>query len=342
MLSRPGENLGEVVYSSLNALFIPTSGALRSIRWLTARPALASDELRRAARTGALCTVIKRSNTAIDRSTWDPWCQKMFKGHARVVWLRRKVHGRCIIPRGYRLVELPTNVPLKSSSDARLQLAYTYNIPKVLVGLFQVIWGSVTLYQARGDQIATYGYASFGLSVIPYIFMSAVNIASALVTPEYQTLYLVHSPDMDEFKTNFDGVVASLDTESSAEPVEFDTLNSDFDSLFLWFGYPTIMLGPLCILGGLSYFRAAESSVADRGWLMAWYTSTILTGLWVRIFGTLNIGYSGATGRGFVAEYRVVLMSLLGTCFAWVPAIGGMAVVGRQLHDYGVCTKVGA
>jgi hypothetical protein len=76
------------------------------------------------------------------------------------------------------------------------------------------VTGPITLYRARGDQVGEhglydineltplqlerYGYAAFGLTVIPYVTMSLVNLIAHLATPHYSAMYLVHSPEMDE------------------------------------------------------------------------------------------------------------------------------------------------
>ncbi|KAK7993002.1 hypothetical protein PG988_001796 [Apiospora saccharicola] len=67
----------------------------------------------------------------------------------------------------------------------------------VIVSLAQGIWATVTLYRARGTQIDTYGYAAFGLSAAPYTVMSLVNLTAGVLTPEYQSMYLVYTPDLD-------------------------------------------------------------------------------------------------------------------------------------------------
>jgi len=71
----------------------------------------------------------------------------------------------------------------------------------------------MTLYQSRGNQINIYGYAAFGLTVVPYAIISLVNLFSALVTPEYPALFMVGSDIMDEairHGATFYGVVGRL------------------------------------------------------------------------------------------------------------------------------------
>ena len=80
---------------------------------------------------------------------------------------------------------------------------------------------AVTLYQTQGDQIERYGYAAFGLTVIPYLVMSVVNLLSTILTPEYSTLYMVESLVMEEARRRdgayFTGAVGRLDEKKHGQ-----------------------------------------------------------------------------------------------------------------------------
>jgi hypothetical protein len=113
----------------------------------------------------------------------------------------RDVHGIYVLPDGYTLARLPSNARIKLSDTkhhAKIKLSSSYNMPKVIVSIVQVLYASSTLYRSRGDQIARYGYAAFGLTVIPYIIMSIINLLGHLLTPDYSTLYLIRSSEMVE------------------------------------------------------------------------------------------------------------------------------------------------
>jgi hypothetical protein len=93
--------------------------------------------------------------------------------------------------------------------------------------MVQVVYASVTLYRTRGDQLDRYGYAAFGLTVIPYIVMSMVNLLGNLLTPEYPNLYLVRSKEMTEaesqggyFEATIGEVVDDLDTPRRRARIE--------------------------------------------------------------------------------------------------------------------------
>lgn len=76
------------------------------------------------------------------------------------------------------------------------------------------MYASVTLYKAKGDQIERYGFAAFGLTVIPYLIVTLVNLIKGVITPEYLKAYLVHSAIMDEAKqccgAKFEGIVGTI------------------------------------------------------------------------------------------------------------------------------------
>ena len=164
------------------------------------------------------------------------------------------VHGICVLPPGYALGMLRPQVDVWEMGQGRaqnlspgptithdharatgmedqhqsfyqpceqndkpptIQLSTNFNVPKALIAITQLIYASVTLYKSRGDQIERYGYAAFGLSVIPYLIMSFMNLAGNVLTPDYPKAYLVHSTIMDEAKqcpgARFEGVVGTIE-----------------------------------------------------------------------------------------------------------------------------------
>ena len=120
----------------------------------------------------------------------------------------RNVHGICVLPKGYTLAKLPSNARIQlpdARNHAKIKLSSSYNMPKVIVSIVQVLYASSTLYRSRGDQITRYGYAAFGLTVIPYIIMSIINLLGHLLTPDYSTLYLIRSSEMVEAEAEAEG-----------------------------------------------------------------------------------------------------------------------------------------
>jgi hypothetical protein len=152
-----------------------------------------------------------------------------------------KIHGKCILPPGYGLAILPPSVTVSGidvcqTADGQMpegsviseSLSCSYSFSRALVAVVQTIYASVTLYRTKGDQVQHYGYAAFGLTVVPYLIMSIVNLISTIVTPDYPTVYLVRSDIMDEASTpqrkgRFEGIVGSIESSySSADAKSFD------------------------------------------------------------------------------------------------------------------------
>lgn len=91
-------------------------------------------------------------------------------------WLRRDnlnlsdthIHGYCNVPPGYTLSSVPLWVTFMESGRASrtsqtARLSYNYSSVKIMVSLGQAIYVIFILYRARGDQIAQFAYAAYGL-----------------------------------------------------------------------------------------------------------------------------------------------------------------------------------
>lgn len=131
----------------------------------------------------------------------------------------RIVHGFVgPLPRGYTLAVLPSNAVVRPDED-EIAISSSYNRVQPILSIVQILFASATLYKSRGDQLKQYGYAAFGLTVLPYIIMSIVNLLGNVLTQDFSTLYLVRSLEMTEVierdesegrKSCFDGVVGSV------------------------------------------------------------------------------------------------------------------------------------
>ncbi|KAJ6471264.1 hypothetical protein C8R47DRAFT_947667, partial [Mycena vitilis] len=128
----------------------------------------------------------------------------------------RKINGHQTLPEGYDFAFVPSNakvVPL-ADGDRPTVPPPQISVAKSLVALGQAGYAFFTLYTARGDQITRYGYSAPGLSVLPYAFMSMINLVAAILSPDYPELYLVQSDTLLEASArpgaNFEGVVGKL------------------------------------------------------------------------------------------------------------------------------------
>lgn len=79
-----------------------------------------------------------------------------------------------------------------SLAKSEVYLASTFSFIKTICAIIQIIYGSFELYQISSPQLHRYGYASYQLTVIPYIIMSLANLVAGLTCPRYPSRYLVH------------------------------------------------------------------------------------------------------------------------------------------------------
>ncbi|RYP74288.1 hypothetical protein DL771_003109 [Monosporascus sp. 5C6A] len=138
-----------------------------------------------------------------------------------------RFHGCWKLPKGYNLIVVPREtkfvddepvqlprLPLlqavwrwmttyfRAEEEPRIVISCSYNAVKILVALGQLIFAIVTLYRTRGDQIELYGYAAFGLTVVPFAWMSFLNLLANAICPEYSTKFLVESATLDELRSS--------------------------------------------------------------------------------------------------------------------------------------------
>ena len=91
------------------------------------------------------------------------------------------------------------------------------------ISVIQLVLSSFTIYRTRGPQIARYGYASFGLSTIPYAFMSFLNLICIGSTGEYPYLFMLQTQTLEEASgrvgAEIAGAVGILAQETSQSSV---------------------------------------------------------------------------------------------------------------------------
>lgn len=157
--------------------------------------------------------------------------------------------------------------PFLAPKPGTFTIASNYNFFKIAASLFQTVFALWTLYTTRGDQTAQYGYAAFGLTVVPYAWMSIINLIGHLVCPEYPAMYVVDLPAYRRpQRYHFSGCYNS--------PV-FWNLAWILGTLF----YLVVICAPLAAVAGLSSFKAGHSTTSQRVWTMLWLGSGILAAL---------------------------------------------------------------
>ncbi|KAF5870861.1 putative pogo transposable protein [Botrytis fragariae] len=148
--------------------------------------------------------------------------------HFDSVWARSRVdlrlsrvHGTYDLPEGYEFAIVPRNTFLISQvasdthGDPRLssEISVSYSALKAVASLIQVVAAFTTLLSNRPDLISRWGYASYHLTVIPYLAMTLVNLISNVVSPDYSCLYMIRSETMVEAEKlggRFEGEIAQM------------------------------------------------------------------------------------------------------------------------------------
>lgn len=95
----------------------------------------------------------------------------------------------------------------KTAGVADTNLASNFNFVKTIAAIVQIIYGSFELYKIGKPRLSQYGYATYQLTVIPYILMSLANLVAGLTGPRYPSRYLVHyrgieAPESEEDPDN--------------------------------------------------------------------------------------------------------------------------------------------
>jgi hypothetical protein len=168
-------------------------------------------------------------------------------GRANVSSDATKIHGSYTLPQGYGFAILPRNTRLlewtNSSTDTSAtltnenHLASTYSLAKAAISIIQALAAFATLLGHREDIVRKWGYASFHLTIIPYLVMTLFNFVSNICTADYDCLYMVETLVMDEARGRgglFEGTVAATYTvagdrvpTSPTELKSYNGLNKD-------------------------------------------------------------------------------------------------------------------
>jgi len=287
-------------------------------------------------------------------------------------WLHKDYYLALVPPAGLPDLKLDVDEepsPSQNNSDPEISqfhhsnpiLPCSHNIPKLLVGLIQSIWAIITIYQARGDQVKQYGYAAFGLTVAPYATMSIINTIANLSTPEYPSIFVLRTQILTDLeqqnKACFNGALSVVkNPESHDDQAEERKLRRLLAGFGEWldavsFPDPTkpfnlgvfitcmsffVSLIPLAIVGGLSGFHNGNSTQMERGFTMSWLILGIVYGIFLErlISGDPERPTFELVSRRPNGATSALLFVLV---FA-TPVFGGMAMVGKMLHEFGVCT----
>jgi uncharacterized membrane protein HdeD (DUF308 family) len=89
----------------------------------------------------------------------------------------------------------------------------------------------------------------------------------------------------------------------------------------------------ILIIYSLTHFRKASSTVAQRVWIMYWFSF----GSVIRFLYTENNPSDTTSGREITFSYLILICAL---ALFLAPPIGGFIVVGKMLNEYGICSLI--
>jgi len=240
----PGDTTKTQIWYTACALFFPFTGVWRACP----RP-FEKDQLERAKYAGALCVVMydifepvtelrgcrmkgKKPPITDDNGFVSIAVLTRFNDNTREVNQKsEKIHGAYSSQKRIRVVPSNVKVTNRLRTAQKVQLSTSNSLLKSAIAVVQLLFACFTLYRTRGSQVENYGYAAFGFTVIPYAIMSVINLTANLLTPEYPTLFMVHSDAMGlatEQQNEFDGVIGTIVPKDTTSDDDFNyTLPSD-------------------------------------------------------------------------------------------------------------------
>ncbi|KAH7061930.1 hypothetical protein BKA63DRAFT_366591, partial [Paraphoma chrysanthemicola] len=153
-----------------------------------------------------------------------------------------RIHGTYYLSKGYAFAIVPRNacfsgnvsIPTQgkgSTPDANSDISSSYSVAKAIASLIQILDALSILILRKRYTLERWGYASFQLTVVPYLVMTLVNFTSNALTADYACLYMVESEFMREARNSgsrFEGTVAAL--EEYVGPLSPDVSAKDIAS----------------------------------------------------------------------------------------------------------------
>jgi hypothetical protein len=300
----------------------------------------------------------------------------------------RKLHGICILPKGFSLVPVPAKAKFEDDEvenrsyspqshlrwsimwifkppPQRTSISCSYNLVKIAISIAQLVFACTTLYQTRGDQIASYGYAAFGLTVTQYAWMSFLNLIGNLLCPQYTSTFLVKSKALDELIDTLEqqgklseypihGAVGRLiepeTPMASDEPAQGSTSTgealtlAEFTTLVLKeavfsIASTAVYVGavPLAIIGGLTGFSSGTRTRYQGMFTMTWLVFGFTLGPFMMSDPNAYRNRKGPVQPLTLGGAVIILLYFGGYA---APAVGGYIVVGQMIQEFGVCSKI--
>ncbi|KAH8808755.1 hypothetical protein F5884DRAFT_675550 [Xylogone sp. PMI_703] len=231
-----------------------------------------------------------------------------------------EVHGLCKLPPGYTLCIVPPHMHVRPKSDAheKIELSSNFSALQVLWSIAQTIIGCYTLYSARGSQLKQYGYGAFGLTVIPYVIASIVNLLGGLVTRDYN---FMNSCQKAKLSPGHTITVPSHGPFQRLPPYKFERIFK-FTSVIL---LVAAVIAPYILIYVMTGYKPQQATNTQLNFTTHWLCLGQVYGLSVTEFERHPRKKTWAT----------VLFIVL-VCYSWA-AIGGLVIVTQEMMEFGTC-----
>ncbi|KAH9932952.1 uncharacterized protein B0H18DRAFT_870933 [Fomitopsis serialis] len=114
------------------------------------------------------------------------------------------LHGMARPTVGYRLAvpqrKSYTQILIRDHLEDTTELRVHHRTGTVgaTLSIIQIVAGSYSLYISWLSQVPTWGYASYGLTVLPYVVMSIINLVCAICVDSYACAQLLRTPILEE------------------------------------------------------------------------------------------------------------------------------------------------
>lgn len=225
--SVPDEIWRDTALWMLAALLLPFSGIFRACGAISRGPIPGETDLQGALRAGALCEVRSRRRRVDLLWTSIVTDASIFEDPTDKVRNPKCIHGQIFLPKGYYFEIVPPDSHVDILDGCSIHLSKSYNVLKGLAAIIQLIYACITLYRTKGTQLSQYGYAAFGLTVIAYAVMSLVNLIATVIAPDYPSLYMVRTIEMEKAEREggtFIGTVGSIERLPASFPASTEEI----------------------------------------------------------------------------------------------------------------------
>lgn len=264
--------------------------------------------------------------------------------------------------------------PPRNLGPTPFRLTYNYSILKGVAGIIQILSGSFGLYRVSEGQFLRLGYASYSLTVVPYILMSFVNLLATLCEPQYPSMFLVTyrglepppppvadiCPAPEVGPTSPDDITAVKTEPSAAPTLESDLLETlvigavgeaygdltQLDALSVatpgvksqFFVLAVLLLGVCCIVAPYIIIQLLTSYQAGHstGSQRAW----LMAWLVISQFYGVSFYLAGIDlmRKSDSTDSKLILMCTI--MVTGTASIGGFVVVGQMMTNDKICTVI--